>query len=156
MIDWTNALWVGIVGGIVMLLMMTLARSMGLIDANMTKYQGCMITKKDEGAGTMISGLIMHLMFSALIALLYAWGFAAIWGQSTWVLGLLLGAIHWVIAGVVLPMMDGMNACVKGGRIGAFGAFGKNYGAMMVVGFLMGHLLYGAIVGWLYTVPLGA
>jgi hypothetical protein len=31
--------------------------------------------------------------------------------------------------------------------------FGKAHGAMMVVGFLMGHLLYGAIVGWIYTVP---
>lgn len=97
----------------------------------------------------------MHLMISALIAILYAWAFAAIWGYSSWLLGLLGGFIHWVIGGAVLPMMDGINPCVKDGRIRGFGAYGKNYGAMMVAGFLMGHLLYGAIVGWLYTIPPG-
>lgn len=63
------------------------------------------------------------------------------------------GVVHWVIAGMMLPMMDGTNPCVKEGRIKGFGTFGKNYGAMMIGGFLMGRLLYGAIVGWIYRVP---
>jgi hypothetical protein len=27
-------------------------------------YQGCMITRKDHGAGTWIAGFLMHLMLS--------------------------------------------------------------------------------------------
>lgn len=153
MIDWSNALWAGVVGGLVMTVMMTIARMMGMVDANMSKYQGCMITKSNEGAGTTVAGIMMHLMISALIAILYAWAFTAIWGEATWWYGMINAVVHWLIAGMVLPMMDGMNPCVKDGRIKAFGAYGKNYGMMMVVGFLVGHLLYGAVVGWLYSVP---
>jgi hypothetical protein len=67
--------------------------------------------------------------------------------------GLLAGLIHWAIAGILLPMMDGMNSCVRSGKLEGFGAFGAKRGGMMIAGFLMGHLLYGLIVGWLYTVP---
>ncbi len=153
MIDFWNAIFAGIVGGIVMSLMMWMARAIGLIDAHMERYQGCMITNRPQGTGTIVAGFIMHLMLSALIAILYAWGFAVIWDRATWVLGLIGGVIHWVIAGIMLPIMDGMNRCVQDDRIRGFGAFGKNYGAMMIAGFLIGHLLYGLIVGWLYTVP---
>ena len=74
-------------------------------------------------------------------------------GRATWLLGLIAGAVHWLIAGMVVPMMDRMHPCVQDGRIQAFGFFGKNYSGIMVMGFLVGHLIYGAIVGWLYEVP---
>lgn len=153
MIDWMNAIGAGIVGGLVMTAMMTLARTMGMIDANMTNYQGCVLTRRSEGARTTIAGLSMHLMFSALIAIVYAWAFAALWGRAGWLSGLAIAVVHWLVAGLALPAMDRMNHCVGEGTIRGFGPYGRNYGAMMVVGFMMGHLLYGAIVGWLYTVP---
>lgn len=154
MIDVWNALWAGIVGGLAMSLMMMAARRMGLIEANMERYQGCMLTGKDEGSGSYAAGLTMHLLISVAVAVLYAWGFTLFWGEANWYLGLLLAVVHWLIGGLVLPAMDGMNPCVRNGRIRAFGAFGSNYGAMMVAGFLMGHLLFGLIVGWLYDVPV--
>lgn len=40
MIDWSNALGAGVVGGMVMTLMMTMARMMGIVDANMSNYHG--------------------------------------------------------------------------------------------------------------------
>jgi hypothetical protein len=153
MIDWGSAIWVGILGGVAMSLMMVIARAMGLIDASIERYEGCMVTGKDEGGGTIAAGTMMHLVLSALIGILYAWGFAQFWGDATWALGLLLGLVHWFIGGILLPMMDGMNRCVQDGRLRKFGAFGSGRGAMMVVGFLMGHLLYGLVVGWLYSVP---
>jgi hypothetical protein len=151
-IEYGSAILIGILGGIAMSLMMLMARAMGLIDAHMERYEGCMVTGNEEGGGTVATGLAMHLMLSALIGIVYAWAFAQFWGQATWALGLLGGLIHWAVAGMVLPMMDGMNRCVRDGRIRAFGAFGSGRGAMMVVGFLMGHLLYGLIFGWLYAV----
>jgi hypothetical protein len=153
MIDWSLALWAGVVGGVAMTVMMTLARMMGMVDVNMAMYQGCMITKKDHGAGTWIAGFLMHLMISALIALAYAWAFEAIWGEAGWLYGMINAVVHWLIGGMVLPMFDSMNPCVGDGRMKGFGAYGKAHGAMMVVGFFMGHLLYGAIVGWIYRVP---
>jgi magnesium-transporting ATPase (P-type) len=152
MMDWSLALWAGLAGGIVMWMMMALARMMGLVDARMIAYEGCMITKSDSGAGTWIAGMAMHLILSVLIAFAYAWAFEAIWGEAGWFYGAINGVVHWLIGGMVLPMMDGMNPCVKDGRMKGLGLFGKNYGGMMVVGFLMSHLVYGAIVGWIYRV----
>jgi hypothetical protein len=35
-----------------------------------------------------------------------------------------------------------------------FGPFGRGYGMMMTLGLLAGYVVYGAVVGWLYTVPV--
>lgn len=153
MIDIWSAILTGMVGGVAMSLMMVLARAMGLVDASIERYEGCMVTGQPEGGGTKAAGFVMHLMISALIGIVYAWAFAQFWGQATWALGLLGGIVHWALAGIMLPLMDGMSRCVKDGRIAGFGAFGAKRGGMMIVGFLMGHLLYGLVVGWLYTVP---
>lgn len=90
MIDWSLALWAGVVGGVAMTVMMTLARMMGMVNVNMAMYQGCMITKKDQGAGTWTAGFLMHLMIAAVIAVAYAWrsrrsgaARAGCWGWST-------------------------------------------------------------------------
>lgn len=155
MIDWSLALWAGVLGGLAMTFLMTLGRMMGMVEANMAMYQGCIITRKDGGAGTWMAGLMMHLVLSVLIAVLYAFAFEEIWGRASWWLGAINAVVHWILGGMVLPMMDRMNPCVKDGRIKGFGAYGKSYGGMMVAGFLMGHLVYGAIVGVIYRVPGG-
>jgi hypothetical protein len=154
-IDWGSAFWIGVLGGVAMSLMMAMARAMGLVNASIERYEGCMLTGRNTGAGPWTAGLVMHLVLSGLIGLVYAWGFAQFWGEATWSLGLLAGAIHWLIAGLVVPMMDGMNRCVRDGKVEGFGAFGARRGGMMVVGFLVDHLLYGLVVGWLYAVPGG-
>lgn len=155
MIDWTLAIWAGLVGGVAMSVLMTVARKMGLVDANMARYEGCMITRRYEGADTYVAGLVMHLVLSVLVAFVYAWAFALLWEQASWTLGLVLGLGHWAIAGIMLPVMDRMNPCVRDGRIEGFGAFGSGRGAMMIAGFLMSHLAFGALVGWIYRVPTG-
>lgn len=130
------------------------ARAMNLVDANMSRYQGCMLTGRPTGGATIASGFAMHVVMSVLIAFVYAWAFTQFWGYATWALGLLGGLIHWGIAGVVLPGMDSINRCVRAGKLEPLGAFGSGRGAMMILGFLMGHLLFGLIVGWLYAVPV--
>jgi hypothetical protein len=113
-----------------------------------------MLTGRNTGAGPWTAGLMMHLVLSGLIGLCTPGasrssgarrrGRSGSWpGRST------------VIAGLVVPMMDGMNRCVRDGKVEGFGAFGARRGGMMVVGFLVDHLLYGLVVGWLYAVPGG-
>lgn len=137
-----------------MSLMMAMARALGLVDASIERYEGCLLTGKDGGGGSVFAGLVMHLVISALVGIVYAWIFAQFWGEATWSLGLLVGLFHWLVGGILLPVMDGMNRCVRDGRLKRFGAFGSGRGGMMIAGFLMGHLLYGLVVGWLYAVPV--
>ena len=52
-----NALWAGAVGAGVMLVMMYASRLLGLVRADFPRYQGCIITRQEKGAGTLLAGL---------------------------------------------------------------------------------------------------
>ncbi len=67
--------------------------------------------------------------------------------------GALLGTAHGVVAGAGFPLLDALNPCVREGRMRGFGLMGRGYGVFMTLGLLAGHVIYGALVGWLYTVP---
>lgn len=152
-VDWLTAAGAGIVGALVMSVMTDAARIAGMIDANLTRYQGCILTGQCEGSAPWAIGLGMHLAMGAVLAIGYALIFSVLWGHASWVNGLLIGAFHGLAAGAGFPMLDALNPCVRDGRMRGFGMFGKEYGVMMVMGLLAGHLAFGAIVGWLYTVP---
>lgn len=153
MIDWIGALGAGLLGAIVLMLMTDASRMIGVIEANLTRYQGCIVTGRSEGAVALLAGAGMHLVIGSVLALGYALAFWLLWGEATALNGALLGAVHGVGAGAGFPMLDALNPCVQGGRMRGFGLFGRGYGIMMVVGLLAGHVVYGAIIGWLYTVP---
>jgi hypothetical protein len=85
-------------------------------------------------------GLLIHLVASGLIAVIYAWGF-----------DLLGGAVHWVIAGMFLTVVPAMHSEIPEERPTP-GPFAKNFGIPDVPAFLMGHLLYGVVVGIVYAI----
>lgn len=60
-IDWLGAAGAGVVGALVMTLMTDMGRMIGMIDANLTRYQGCLVLRRSEGAAPVIAGLGMHL-----------------------------------------------------------------------------------------------
>lgn len=150
--NWLLAAGAGVVGAIAMTIMTDVSRAMGLIEANMSRYQGCLVTGRAEGGSALGAGLIFHLMMGAVLALGYAVIFRTI-GEATWWAGAIIGFVHWIVAGLAFPLMDRANACVSDGRIRGFGVMGRNYGVMMIIGLLMGHVVYGAIVGGIYRVP---
>lgn len=153
MIDWNLIVLAGSAAAVAMSLMLAAARAAGVVDASMSRYLGCMITGRTKRITTIVVGFALHLVLSVAIAIAYAWGFAQLWGTATWILGLLVGLLHWLLAGIFMPALDSLNRCVNEARLKPLGAFGSKRGAMMMIGFLMGHMLFGLIVGWLYSVP---
>lgn len=153
MIDWINAVGAGVIGALVLALMTDLSRGVGLVDANLTRYQGCIVLGRSDGPAPWLAGLAMHLGMGAVLAIGYAVVFALLWGDASWVSGASLGLLHGIAAGAGFPMLDRLNPCVRDGSIRAFGPFGRGYGWMMTVGLLAGHVVYGAVIGGLYAVP---
>lgn len=153
MVDWIGALGAGLAGGAALMLMTDVSRMIGVIDANLSRYQGCIVMGRSEGTAPLLAGAAMHLLIGSVLALGYALVFSFAWGEATWLTGGLLRAVHGAAAGVGFPMLDAVNPCVRNGRMRGFGFFGRGYGIMMILGLLAGHVLYGALVGWLYTVP---
>jgi hypothetical protein len=144
------AMWAGIVGGIVMVLMsMTMKAAGAPMDMNIIRMWGTML--KLRGGAMQAAGWMMHLIASAVIALIYAWGFDVLGVEDNlWLWGLIGGVIHWFLGGLFLMMVPPMHPEIPEQRP-APGAFAKNFGMVDVMGFLMGHLVYGLLVGILYA-----
>lgn len=75
-------------------------------------------------------GMMIHMMFSAIVAFIYAWIFEALWPNATWWSGLVLGIGHWLLGGLMLPVLDKMNGGAKRGEIPAIEAIAKGYGGL--------------------------
>lgn len=149
-IEYLPALIAGLVGGAVMFAMRLMMKAAGVdLKMDVARMWGTMM--KIHGTAGLMVGLLIHLVVSALIALIYVWAFKLLGADDLYVLwGLLGGAIHWVIAGVFLAMVPAMHPEMPE-RVTPPGAFAKNFGAPDVPIFLVGHLLYGAVVAVLYA-----
>ncbi len=105
------------------------------------------------GLGLQLSkkGFLFHLIVSGAIALIYAWAFNLLGlRDNLWLWGLLGGAIHYVLAGMFLVMVPAMHPEIPEQRP-VPGAFARNFGVPDVPAFLMGHLIYGLVVGIAYA-----
>jgi uncharacterized membrane protein YagU involved in acid resistance len=85
-------------------------------------------------------GWIAHFMIGAVLALIYVFVFVELLPGPSAVRGALYGLIPWFLAQVMVNPMMGA------------GFFASNTPAplMMVMGSLMGHLVYGAVLGGIY------
>ena len=149
-----KAFFAGILGGAVMSAIMFLARLMGM-EVNLEMMLGTVLLA--PGAVAWVTGLVMHLLISGLIALLYAWGFEHVSHRAGWRTGLLFSLAHIGIAGVfmgaVLPAMHRLvpeTMPMPAYSMATPGYFMLNLGLLGVLAFVMLHAIYGGVVGTLY------
>ena len=89
----------------------------------------------------MVLGMIMHFMAGVIFALVYAFLWSLGLGSATWWWGLIFGAVHGVIAMVMIPILMRMHP-----RQPEMAG-----GPMVMVGQLMGDLVYGLVVALVYA-----
>jgi len=141
-----KALIAGIAGGAAMTALAWLARQMG-INMNAEMMLGTMVSP--PGTAAWLIGFAMHMMLSAVIALIYAWGFERVAHRAGAVVGLGFAVIHIIIAGMVMGMIPALHPMIPE-QMPAPGAFMANMGATFVALFVIEHLTYGTIVGAMY------
>jgi hypothetical protein len=137
----------GMIGWAVMVGLTILLRAVGATELNLNMIIGSLFTGQ-VSAGTWILGFVAGLIISGLIALIYAWAFEGM-RKSNWRLGVIGGAIHAVIGGIVFGVLPSFHPAMPN-LITPTGFFAANYGAVTAVGFVVLHLVYGAIVGGMY------
>jgi len=138
----------GLVATLVMTILLYLAPLMGLPEMNIPGMLGTMFAS--PGTGATVLGL--HFMMGAILALIYAYGFQAVPLGTPWLRGALYGVLPYLVAMiVVMPMLGSVHPLVKSGMMPAPGFFMVNLGGMAAVGSLIGHLVYGAVLGALYA-----
>jgi len=138
---------------------------MGMTDMPpMELVTGAMVTG-DESRAKQIGIFIHWIMMGTVI---FGLGYAAVFtvvGNASVVTGLLVGAVHGIVVGLVfMPMMPAMHPRMAAdapiaGTVGtvdgevqlsAPGLFGARWGSMTPVGLVMGHVVYGIITALVY------
>lgn len=160
------ALAAGFLGTLAMTALMRASIAMGATNMPpMPLIQGAMITDDPDRAKKI--GMVTHVlvMGTVVFGLAYAAIFNAL-GSAGPATGAVIGLVHGVVAGVFMLMMGRTHPRMEpasnftgsrswedegGLRIAAPGPFGRNYGAMTPVGLLMGHLVYGLVLGLTYA-----
>jgi hypothetical protein len=152
-----SVLGVGLLAWSVITLLMYLARGMGLVMLDLPLLLGTFLWP--PGLKARFLGLIPHTLLSVgLIPL----GYWAVFRRFELTVGLggglLLGVLHWLASAVGMLLIGRLNprAVDQGpgeeaechGQVLAPGPFGWRYGVLAPPAILVGHLIYGGIVGW--------
>lgn len=101
-------------------------------------------------------GLPLHAIVGAIWAIFYAYFFWSLFDIPPVFQGMIFSLLPAILAGfIMLPQMDLMNERILSGELAAnrFFAFGIGWGGPAAV--VLGHLIYGAVLGFLYKNPVG-
>lgn len=134
----TKAIMAGIAGTIIMTLFTYMGAMMNMkmdIPAMLSTMFG----------GNLLIGWVMHFMIGIVLAVSYGFVFYSKLNiNPTWLRGAIFGIAPWLMAQLlVMPMMNMMN-----GMSFSSGLFSGSI--MMAMGSLVGHLIYGAVIGVVY------
>lgn len=139
----------GAISGIIMAMMGKLMKMAGVnLKMNIVRLWGGMLGLR--GTPMLIAGWIVHLIVSATIGVAYA-GIFSLAGAArrTWLWGLSVGVVHWILGGFFLAAVSSIQSEVSEERP-APGPFAVNFGLDDVFAFLIAHLVFGVSVGILY------
>ena len=130
-----KAVIAGIIGTFVITIFMLMGPLMGMPEMNSGKMLGGFMSIPE------VFGWIAHFMVGTVLALIYVYVFASRLPSNAWVRGAIYGLILWFASQIMVNPMMGA------------GVFASNTPAplLMVVGSMMGHIVYGAVVGAVYS-----
>lgn len=101
-------------------------------------------------------GLAMHAVVGAIWAIFYAYFFWSLFEYPPVLQGLIFSFLPAVLAGLIMvPQMDLMNERILLGELSPTRLFAIGVGWGGPAAIVLGHLIYGAILGYLYQRPVG-
>jgi hypothetical protein len=105
-----------------------------------------------SGSAAYATGLMMHLVAGAAFGIIHASIFAGADIEDAELLwGALFGLAHAVVTGTMLAGMPAMHPEIRAGRMQAPGVAAISLGAPTAMGFVVLHVIFGALVGLLYA-----
>lgn len=146
-LEWIAVAWAGFVATMLQLAYFGLVHSLGLSRFSPTVQLGCIFVRNPRSPSADTLGyLLLVVLGSSVVPLLYALVFEA-WSGPSWRAGLVLGAVHGLLAAAALPGLGTISACIRSGAFPAPGPFGVEWGKFTPANVLLGHLLYGGVAG---------
>jgi len=143
-VTYGTALWFGVLAGLAVTALLGLARWSGLIPFDLSLILGTWLGFS-PGLEVWITGFLMHLLLSAIVAVIYATAFQ-VFHRASAIIGIAFAFVHWLISGLLMGLMPLMHPLMPE-VVQAPGFFGINGGPMSAVVVLALHLVFGAMVG---------
>lgn len=156
MIDWTQWLVWGFAGTTILTTLLAVSQGVGLTRMSIPYLLGSMVTP-DRDRGRLL-GIVMHLVNGWIFSLMYVVTFHA-WDGATWWKGAALGALHGAfVMAVAMPALPAMHPRMASELQGPTavcpleppGFLGLHYGIGTPVTALVGHVLFGLVLGTFY------
>jgi hypothetical protein len=116
-------------------------------DADLCRLVGAVLTGRGTAAAIVL-GCAGQFVAAMIAAYLYAFLFEHLFHRAGLLAGLLIGVAHVIVAGLVMGLMPVMPLLHAG--IEPPGAFMHARGPIVVAGFLLAHLAFGAVMGATY------
>lgn len=153
-ISWAGAIVWGIVATMAFTLFMMMGKQMGMTRMDLMDLLGSMFVAPRTSRSRTI-GAVIHHVNGAFLAVAWAYGVQLADLPANWSTGLLWGAILWLLALMLMTSIGAVHPAIRHGRQDDPGTAATNFGRMTPMGSLLGHLVYGFVLGILYqTWPL--
>lgn len=141
---------VGVVAGLVMGLVAMGLNLIKLTTLDLTKYFGALLTGQIAGRTNFIAGFLLHVLASGILANLYMIAMQIFSMSVSWQTAGIVGVVHALISGMILPVFDTLNPCVVQGIMRPMGYLASNYGITGSITFVVEHLFYTGLVFWMF------
>ena len=103
-----------------------------------------------------LAGMLLHLSVGAIWGMFYAYFFWSVLPLRPVLQGLVFAFVPMPLAIFIMhPQFDLMHPLVQGGAMSSSGPFGLSGGMEEPLSIAAGHLVWGAVLGLLYTHPVG-
>ena len=158
--NWSAWLLWGFVATLVLTTVMAGSQGLRLTRMNLPYMVGSIFTPNRERAK--LIGFAVHLVNGWIFSLGYLVAFDS-WGRATWWAGAAIGLVHAIFVLTVgvslLPSLHPRMASEEKGptvtrQLEPPGFLALNYGYQTPVSVVLAHVIYGAILGGFYSMPL--
>lgn len=154
-IEWASAIVWGLIATVPFTLFGMLGQKMGMTEMDILDLLGSMVADPGTGRGKAV-GATMHHMNGAILGVSWAYGVGLVGVSATWATGLWWGVLLTVLALIMMSGIGPVHPAVRAGTMRDPGPAATNFGKMTPLGSLMGHLVYGLVLGLGYQLlPLG-
>ncbi|MBW3660822.1 MAG: hypothetical protein KY397_04225 [Gemmatimonadetes bacterium] len=154
-ISWVGAIVWGIVATVAFTLVTMMGKAMGMTRMDLLDLLGSMFVRPGTAASKGL-GSVIHLMNGALLGIGWAYGSGLAGWPTNWITGLAWGLLLWVLALVMMSTMGTVHPAIRRGEQDDPGFAATNFGRMTPMGSLVGHAVYGIVLGAGYQAwPIG-
>lgn len=158
-LGWNEIHWLGaIVWGMVATFAFTsfgmMGRAMGMTRMDLLDLLGSTVAWPHTTASRAVGAMIHHVN-GALLSVAWAYGVALVDLPANWATAVAWSIILWMLALLMMTTMGAVHPAIRKGTQDDPGTAATNFGKMTPLGSLLGHIVYGVVLGLTYqTWPL--